>query len=207
MNKKKNLLLLNKITYFLEILVSFLIIIGIVISLPDIIKYFYQILSSSADVSYEVFKHFLSHILILVIGLEFILMMIAHSDNSIIYLVNFVVARKMLIYSDTTKDLILGVIALLILFVIKKFLITNTVEKELSSGIFSANTPIPTINSRFNYKIDDMGFNSVGGLVYCLLKQQGSEVEEGALIEDQNYIYQVERASHGVIDSVIIQKK
>ncbi|MDO5713944.1 MAG: transporter associated domain-containing protein [Tissierellia bacterium] len=207
MNRKKNLLLITKIIYALEILLSFMIIAGIIISLPDIVKYFYLIVTNNPKDSYYVFQEFLKHILLMVIGMEFILMMIAHSDSAIIYLIMFVIARKMLIKSDTILELMVGVIAILLLFIIKKYLMSNNVEQNVSSGIFSAATPVEVINERFNYDIDDMGFQSLGGLVYYLLRQQGSEIQTGEIIDDQNYIYQVERASNGIIDSVTIQKK
>ena len=39
MNRKKNVLRLKKILYILEMIMSILILIGIVISIPDLIKY------------------------------------------------------------------------------------------------------------------------------------------------------------------------
>ena len=83
----------------------------------------------------------------------------------------------------------------------------TTVEENVSSGIFSAATPVEVINERFNYDIADLGFHSIGGLVYYLLTQRGSEIQTGEIIDDTHYIYQVERSSNGIIDSVTVQKK
>lgn len=207
MNKKSNLLLLNRIIYILEFILSILIIVGIVISIPDLIKYFVAIIHSTQDISYELLKGFLAHVLMLVIGLEFIHMLLAHSDASIIYLMIMVIARKMLIYAETAQDLLIGVLGLLVLFIIKRFLIMKRMDGEISSGIFSAATTMENINERFNYEIDDLGFTTIGGLVYYLLNEQGIPVEPGALVSDKDYIYEVEEAKNGTIEAVTIDKR
>ena len=88
MNRIKNLRNLKKIIYFLEILISLILIAGIIVSIPDLIKYFISIIYSSKATSYDLVQDFLSHVLLLVIGLEFVLMLIAHSDSSVIFLIN-----------------------------------------------------------------------------------------------------------------------
>ncbi len=207
MKKKSHLLVIDRIIYYLELLLCGMLIIGILISIPDLIKYFMQIVVSKEKLSYTLFQDFLSHVLLLVIGLEFVLMLVAHTDTSIIYLITVVISRKMLIYGEDTIDLLLGVLAIFILFVIKKYLVPTKIDTNVNAGIFSAATEIEKINARFNYSIKDMGFNTIGGLVYYLISREGMEVQPGIIISDAEYTYVIESASNGIIESVAIEKK
>lgn len=207
MNRKSNLILINRVVYVLEIILSLLLVIGIIISIPDLVKYFVSILNSPKGISYSLYQEFLSHVLLLVIGLEFTLMMIAHADSSVIYLMVMVIARKMLIYGDTTIDLLIGVVAIFILFVIKKYFMAQPIDSTVSVGIFSASTDVTNINERFHYHIDSLGFQSLGGLVYYLLDQQGLTAEVGMLVDDKEYMYQIDSVKNGIIQEISVQKK
>ncbi len=207
MNKKENLMLISKFIYILEVFLTATILIGIVLSIPDLFKYIVKIVGSDANTSYIIFQEFLKHVLMLVIGMEFILMLIAYSDNNIIYLITFVIARKLLVKSDTMIDLLIGSISIAVLFFVKNFIMKRDLDIDVNAGIFSAATKIEEINNKFNYDIEDLGFQSIGGLVYYLLKQSGSSIRAGELIGDKHYIYQVEKVSNGIIELVTIQPK
>jgi hypothetical protein len=131
-NYEKLIKYVNKSIRLLEIIISIIIVLGIVLTLPDLVKYFYSLFISGAQESYYIFKDMLAHALLIIVGLEFVIMVTIHTDNSIIYLMIFLVARKMLVYSDTSWDMIIGVLTLLILFLIKKFLLD---DKNESLGI------------------------------------------------------------------------
>lgn len=120
---KKLIIFVNKSIRLLEIIISIIIILGIILTLPDLVKYFISLLTSGAHDSYNLFKDMLAHALLIIVGLEFVIVVTIHTDNSIIYLMIFLVARKMLVFSDTTWEMLLGVVTLAILFAIKKFLI------------------------------------------------------------------------------------
>ena len=109
MNRKKNVVRLQKLLYVLEICMSILIIIGIIISIPDLIKYMTAIVVSGRSYSYDLYQAFLSHVLLMVIGLEFVAMLISHEEYQIIYIMTMVVARKMLVYGSDTMSLFIGV--------------------------------------------------------------------------------------------------
>ena len=58
MNRRKFLLKLNRVVFLFEIVISILLMIGILISVPDIFKYYINILGSGAIESIELFKSF-----------------------------------------------------------------------------------------------------------------------------------------------------
>src|SRR5690554_3113104 len=136
---------LEKFTYGLEIFLTLLLAIGITIGVLDIVNYFFEIFNSSAVDSYDVFKHFLAHTLLLVVGIELMLMLLSHSTNAILELVLFVIARKMLIYADTMLDLVLGTLAIAIVFAIIKFLAPNRDFVARHDNIFTASTMVDKV--------------------------------------------------------------
>ena len=209
MNRRKFLLYLNKIVYIFEILISVLLILGILISIPDIVSYYGAILKSDSIVGYDQFKQFLDHVLLLVIAVEFVLLMTAHSDSTIIHLIMLVVARKMLIKSDNMMDILIGVVSITILFAVRKFLMTSSVMDSIFTGSennFSASTVIEEINKLENYQIDDRGYKTLGGLVSNLVKESGYELEMGTMVDDGEYIYEIIKISSNVIETISISK-
>jgi hypothetical protein len=76
------------------------------------------------------FEDLLSDILLLVVGIELALMLVRRTPESLIEVMFFVVARKMLIKTDTFVDLLVGVIALAGLFAIRKYLQKRPGEKS-----------------------------------------------------------------------------
>lgn len=209
MNRRKFLLYLNKIVYVFEILISVLLILGILISIPDIVSYYGEILKSDSIVGYDQFKQFLDHVLLLVIAVEFVLLMTAHSDSTIIHLIMLVVARKMLIKSDNMMDILIGVVSITILFAVRKFLMTSSVMDSIFTGSennFSASTVIEEINKLENYQINDRGYKTLGGLVSNLVKESGYELEMGTMVDDGEYIYEIIKISSNVIETISISK-
>lgn len=123
MKDKKFIMFSSRMTTFFELALVVIVGIGILVALKDLVEYFPAVWASKGATSYELFKDFLGHVLLIVIGVELMLMLINHTVISILELVLFVIARKMLIYSDTMEEIILGSLSLLIITVILRFLI------------------------------------------------------------------------------------
>ena len=76
----------------------------------------------------------------MVIGLEFVAMLINHEEYQIIYIMIMVVARKMLIYGDNTQDLFIGVLAIAVLFIVRKYFTIHKILANAGVAIFDAQT-------------------------------------------------------------------
>lgn len=120
--------MIGDIVKIVELIIAAIIIVGIFIGLIDLVKYFLIILEASPENSYNMFQAFLGHALLLIVGAELILMILYSSTNALLELILFVIARKMLIYSNTVVDLIYGTIAILIIFFTMKYLIPESDE-------------------------------------------------------------------------------
>ncbi|MBC8586700.1 hypothetical protein [Paratissierella segnis] len=201
---------LEKLTYVLEMIITALIAIGVIIGLIDLFRYFPAIFVADAPESYEIFQSFLAYALVLIVGVELMLMIINHSTKAIMELILFVIARKMLIYSHTMKDLVLGTIAIAIVFAILKFLIPEDKEDIIkrSKNVYSASTKVEDIIKRTKYNIPvDKGY-TVGGLVCRLADEACVPVTEGSEFTSGDLKIKVVKASEdGLIEEVMIKKK
>lgn len=209
MNRNRYLVILLKLVNIFEIIVSILLIAGVIISIPDILKYYFKILTSDATLSYEIFQNFLSHVLLLVIAIEFVVLMIAHTDTNILHLILLVISRKMLVYSDTMLDLLFATTAIAILFAVRKYLLTGArIENEKNKyNEFSATTTIKRLNSKYGFEIYPKDSKTIGGYVYALLVKNAEEPEIGVIVDDGKCIYQImSMSSGGVIETVSIEK-
>ncbi len=208
MNRKKYLVSLIRIVNIFEIIVSIMLIAGVIFAVPDILKYYVGIIQSDEIVSYEIFQKFLSHVLLLVIAIEFVVLMIAHTDTNIIHLILLVISRKMLVYSDTMIDLLIAVIAIAILFAVRKYLVTGVMENGAIEGVteFAASTPIRKLNAKYGFDIDSKKFTSIGGYVFNLLEQSQEEPDIGVFVDDGKYLFQILKANSGVIETISIER-
>jgi len=92
---------------------------GVLFLLGELLHFRETLRETSLHASFE---DVLSDILLLVVGIELALMLVRRTPESLIEVMFFVVARKMLIKADTSFDLILGVAALAGLFAIRRYL-------------------------------------------------------------------------------------
>ena len=113
---------LGKTAFMLEYIIAIFVIIGIFIGFTQFTDFIPGLYYASLDQSYQVFQNFLAYALLLIVGVELILMIMNHSAYSMLELILFVIARKMLIYAHTMMDLVLGTVAILIVFIIMRFL-------------------------------------------------------------------------------------
>ncbi|MDW7670899.1 MAG: transporter associated domain-containing protein [Bacillota bacterium] len=197
---------LEEYTYWLEMVLTILLAVGIAIGLIDIVKYFVEILQHGADESYDIFKHFLAHTLLLVVGIELMLMLLSHSTNAILELVLFVIARKMLIYGETMLDLVLGTLAIAGVFAILKYLAPKKDFVTRDDRIYSASTSVDKIHQDTGLDLPINRGNTVGGLVCSLAEEACVPVAQGSEFESGDIRIKVVKATDGVIEKVMITK-
>ena len=122
---------IEKYIICIEILLAFLIIFTVVLGLKDLVVLGVTVFKTDASRSYQMLQGFLSHVLLLVVGIELALMLISRTPAKVLQVTLYAIARKMLISSANMADILLGVIALAIVFFIDKFLHTKDEKKVL----------------------------------------------------------------------------
>lgn len=120
---------IEKFILYIEILLAFFIIFTIILSIKDLAVLGITVFRTKALSSYEILQGFLSHSLLMVVGIELALMLISHTPGKVLQVTLYAIARKMLISSDSMADILLGVVALAIVFFIDKYLHTRDAKK------------------------------------------------------------------------------
>ena len=108
---------------YTEIMLS--IVILIVIALAGV-RLIYAITETSImNMDIEFFTEFLANALSLVVGVEFVKMLCRHSAQTVVEVLMFATARQMVVEHMAPTQTLIGVIAIAILFAIRKFLMTE----------------------------------------------------------------------------------
>lgn len=108
---------------YTEIVLS--IVILIVIALAGI-RLIYAITETSLmDMDIDFFTKFLANALSLVVGVEFVKMLCRHSAQTVVEVLMFATARQMVVEHMAPTQTLIGVIAIAVLFAIRKFLMTE----------------------------------------------------------------------------------
>ena len=198
---------IEKVTYIIEMVITVLLAIGIAIGLIDLVKYFPEILNAAPAQSYDLFQDFLGYALILIVGVELILMILYHSTKSILELILFVIARKMLIYAQTMGDLVLGTLAVAIVFATLRFLVQDDKEDIVRRGntTYSASTRVKDLLNKTGFNIPTDKGHTLGGLVCNLADEECRPIEEGAEFKSGEYKIKITKATEeGLIEEVMI---
>ena len=102
----------------LEVVLSCLVLIGLLISAVPVAREMLTLWSSDNT---DTFQTFLGHAFNLVIGIEFIKMLAKHSPGSALEVLFYAIARYMILGHGTAVDNLLGVAAIGLIFLIRKF--------------------------------------------------------------------------------------
>ena len=110
---------LMKVLKILEYLVAVALIIAMVISLISLV------IQQSSSFSIESFhlESYLSFALSLIVGIEFVKMLILQTPGSLVEVVMFAVARQIIMSHDSAVENLIGVIAVLLTFLCRKYLL------------------------------------------------------------------------------------
>lgn len=129
-----------KIVHMLEMSLAVYILICVAANGIYLIKNFPELIyMDSFQASYSLLEQLFAHILLLVIGLELDMMLVNHTTSAVIEVMLYAVARKMLIYTNTTLEMLIGVVALAGIFAIYKYLYSSEIGKEKKEYVYSEN--------------------------------------------------------------------
>ena len=138
--QEKTLLKLSKV---FELILSIIILIIVFLGMMDLSRSVYQsyIVEFATPVEYSELNSFLAEGLLLVIGVELVVMLCLHVPGTLIEVLLFAIARKLILLPKTSGmiDLFLGILAIGIIFAIRKYLL-NQEEKNMSlSNLYNLN--------------------------------------------------------------------
>ena len=122
---KKSHFVLDRATTYMEIALAFFLLLIVVIRIAEVVLGLFGV---DVIILMVDFEQILSTAINLVIGIEFTRMLYKHTPETVIDVLLFAIARQMVIYHDTTIDLLVGVMAITGLFLAKRFLIGISLE-------------------------------------------------------------------------------
>jgi len=128
--------MLPQILHWFEVLVAILAIVFVVMGIVNLILGIGGFWDGLAhDGIHNVFESILSEILLLVVGIELAILLVRRTPESLIEVMFFVIARKMLIKTGAFYELLIGVAALAGLFAVRKYLArVSPVQEPRRSG-------------------------------------------------------------------------
>jgi len=196
---------LIKYTYYLEIILALFIIAATIVGMVDLVRYIGIILKTNAIDTYMIFQKFLGHVLLLVVGVELVIMLLSHSASSVLEVILYAIARKLLIYSETNLDLAIGIAAIAMVFAIRKYLFTKEIKIEGHGNVFSAATPVNVANTITGLNIPEHLGNTIGGVITKMAEDTKRPVYEGIDYRVGNAKLKVISMKDGVIEKVVIE--
>jgi hypothetical protein len=206
MNFEKLKLKTVKVIYYLEFILAIFIIISVIIGMVDLVRYFGIILATNAIDTYEVFQRFLGHVLLLVVGVELVSMLVYHSPSSVIEVLLYAIARKLLIGNQGMIDFMIGIIAIAAIFAIRRYLFVKDIDNGNDNGHkFSAATSVKAINELLRINIPEELGITIGGVVYKLAQASGTQLLEGSEVRVSSIKIRILGIKDGVIEKVSIK--
>lgn len=205
---------IERATYILEILIAIAIIVGIIIGLKEFVLYFQELLNASYSETYEMFEAFLAYALVLIVGVELIAMIVNHSTTAILELVLFVIARKMLIYAHTMLDLVFGTLAILIVFVVIKYL-TGDGDKDIvrrdknaAYAAYAGNVFLADIEDSEAFNLsEDMSDFTVNEFIQHLAETEFRPIGRGEIFYSGSKKIMISKEEDGKVREVVISDK
>ncbi|MDN5302968.1 MAG: hypothetical protein PWQ60_2482 [Thermoanaerobacteraceae bacterium] len=167
--------------FVLEAALALFIIAGVVTGSVDLFKYFKIIYSTPPLQTFYVLQTFLGHTLTLVIGLELVIMLVRHTPSSVIEVLLYAIARKMIIEAKNMLDILLGILAIAGLFAINKVFTPGKFFVQEGTVVNSAMLT-REVNELADVNIpEDLG-NTIGGVIARLCMEHGEKPAIGTML-------------------------
>ena len=133
--------LLLKVSKAFETALSIVLIIIIFLGMIDLVRSVYTayIVDFANPVEYSQLNAFLAEALLLVIGVELVVMLSLHIPGALLEVLLYAIARKLILLPKTSGmgDLLLGIIAIVCIFAIKKYLMTDSERKTTMHRVYN----------------------------------------------------------------------
>lgn len=197
---------ISKISSYAEVYLSILVIIGILVASLTVIE---QIKDMTLFVmgGYEVnFQKFLTHAIELIIGVEFVKMLAKHTPGSAMDVLLFAIARKLIINEAQMLDSLLGVVAIALLFAVKKYLTGLDTKPNDDEFILNGGTSIDQAKKVTGIDIPRHKGNTLAGVVTNLAKESEGIILPGYELKIEGTCLQVYSMDGDLIKQVLIKK-
>ncbi len=185
---------IRQLAGYTEILIAFVILIGILILCLQVfaeLKHITTAILTGTPV--PSFSSFLAIVFELIIGIEFVKMITKHTPGSAIEVLVYTIARALIVDHSSMQGSLFGVISIAILFAVQKFFNEPDIHNHEIAGdyIINGGISIREINKRLDADFDEAEGRTVAGYLYNYLNGMGQTPRQGDEIRIGNYIFQI----------------
>lgn len=126
--KQKFILVLLRISGAVEVLLSIIVLVAILISSVSLV---WELgILNGEFIAPDKLDAFLGQALGLVVGVEFIKMLIRHTPGAVIEVLLFAIARQLIVYHTSILETLIGILAVGCAFAIRKFLFVEKIDVD-----------------------------------------------------------------------------
>ncbi len=193
---------------YAEIYVSALVLIGILLLsidiFSDIIFIGNDILHGAAHLS---INEFLATAFELIIGIEFVKMLAKHTPSSAVEVLLYAIARQLISSHGSMVDALIGVVAIGILFGIRKYLSETIHRSRDNEFVVNGSITIDELNDKIGSNLDRALGNTVAGVLFNNANREGTRLRPGYEFSADGYTFQVYSMDAGLIQQVKIEEE
>lgn len=181
---------INSLAGCVEILISVLVLMAIVSAAFAIMTeagFF-----NEQPISFTNIREFLDEALWLIIGIEFVKMLIKHTPGAAIEVLLFAIARQMIAGHPSAWETLLGVVSIAGLFAVRKYLFIHAFD-EAEKYVFDSNKKLRQVNHRTMVMVPGDPDETIGELIRTGLEQENEQIRKGATLSLSNVILRVHK--------------
>lgn len=191
-----------------EILVAAFILLGILFLTARLVSEIVGILqnlgNSAAMIEPE---EFIAHSIDLIIGIEFVKMLVKHTPNSVIEVLLFSISRLVITEHTSMLNVLLGVISIILLFALKHWLSGKAQEESTNDYLMNAGSSVKDVKEQLGIDLDPSLGHTLGGILINHAAGRGESVHVGYRAELNDYVFEVYSMDAKLIKQIKIVKK
>lgn len=194
LNKQNLRRYLGLLASYTEILLALAVIVGILLlSIRVLAELRDIIIATFSGTPVPAFSEFLAKVFELVIGIEFVKMLAKHTPGSAIEVLLYTIARALIMDHSSMQSSLLGVIAIAILFAVRKYFNDPEVHNHETGGDYIVNGGISMteVNKRLDADFDESYGHTVAGYLFNYLQAIGKKPTIGCEVQIGEYMFQV----------------
>ncbi len=190
---------IGRIVNYIELLLAGIILVALLLGIVGLVLD--MGIFNGEPFEYENFSTFLANAFSLVIGIEFIKMMIKHTPGSVVEVLLFAIARGLVVEHTATWETLIGIVAIAVVFATRKYLFIHSFE-EKEHAIFNADISVRRANMIAMTRIPYRDGDSLDDLIRRELGNHDKEVKEDALVNFKNVSLRIAAMHHDEITKV-----
>lgn len=194
----------------IEMLISILVLVGTAVSCIALFLNIYELFSAfvTSTTSQSAFDVFLAFGIQLIIAVEFVKMLAKHTPGSTVEVLLVVIAKRVVVDKLAMWDILAGVIAIAVLFLIKKYLFTSEVGYTISGEVlYDAATSVKEFNKIFGCELPLHLGETLGSMIEGQFANTGRQLRLHERIKIADVAFYINEIQNGHVKKLEIVRE